>query len=47
MGISTNYQSLKTIYFQRCKHKHKLNEWAEFGEFIETLPMAKELILNE
>ena len=46
MGISTNYLQLKTIYSQRCKHKHKLKEWAEFGEFIENLPMS-ELIINK
>ena len=40
MGISTNYLQLKTIYGQRCKHKHKLKEWQEFGEFIESLPMS-------
>jgi hypothetical protein len=40
--ITTNYMSLKTIYKQR-RH-HKLEEWQEFCDFIETLPMAKELI---
>ena len=43
MGISTNYLQLKTIYFQR--RNHKLAEWKEFCEFIETLPMS-ELITN-
>jgi hypothetical protein len=43
--ISTNYMSLKTIYFQR-RH-HKLEEWKEFCDWIETLPMAKELITIE
>lgn len=46
MGISTNYLQLKTIYSQRCRHKHKLKEWHEFGEFIESLPMS-ELIINK
>lgn len=41
MGISTNYLQLKTIYNQRCKHKHKLEDWAKFGEFIESLPMSE------
>lgn len=41
MGISTNYLQLKTIYAQRCKHKHKLKEWQEFGGFIESLPMSE------
>ena len=43
MGISTNYLQLKTIYFQR--RNHKLAEWKEFCEFIETIPMS-ELITN-
>jgi hypothetical protein len=38
MGISTNYLQLKTIYNQR-RH-HKLTEWQEFCDFIETLPMG-------
>jgi hypothetical protein len=46
MGISTNYLQLKTIWNQRCKHKHKLDEWRIFGEFIQSLPMSKELIVN-
>lgn len=48
MGISTNYLQLKTIWNQRCRIKHKLVEWQEFGEWIKTLPMS-ELItgLNE
>lgn len=41
MGISTNYLQLKTIYNQRCKHKHKLDEWRIFGEFIQSLPMQE------
>jgi len=41
MGISTNYLQLKTIYNQRCKHKHKLEDWVEFGKFIESLPMSE------
>ena len=46
MGISTNYLQLKTIYNQRCKHKHKLEDWVEFGKFIESLPMS-ELITDK
>lgn len=38
MGISTNYLQLKTIYHQR--KKHKLIEWREFCDWIETLPMS-------
>ena len=46
MGISTNYLQLKTIYNQRCKHKHKLEDWVEFGKFIKSLPM-NELITGK
>ena len=41
MGISTNYLQLKTIWNQRCSHKHKLDEWRVFGEFIKSLPMSE------
>jgi hypothetical protein len=34
--MTTNYRQLKTIYLQR-KH-HKLREWHEFCEWIESLP---------
>ena len=44
MGISTNYLQLKTIYSQRSTHK--LNEWQEFCDWVETLPMS-ELIINK
>lgn len=43
-GMTTNYRQLKTIYAQR-KH-HRLPEWREFCEWIETLPMFKELCLG-
>jgi hypothetical protein len=46
MGISTNYLQLKTIWNQRCKCKHKLDEWRIFGEFIQSLPMS-ELIIEK
>lgn len=42
-GMVTNYRALKTVYSQR--KNHKLPEWREFCKWIETLPMAKELIL--
>ena len=42
--LTTNYRCLKTIYSQR--KNHRLPEWREFCEWIETLPYAKELILN-
>lgn len=43
--MTTNYRQLKTIYHQR--KNHRLPEWREFCEWIETLPRFKELILNE
>ena len=43
--IQLNYQVLKSMYFAR--RNHKLDEWVEFCNWIETLPYAKELILNE
>ena len=43
--MTTNYQQLRTIYFQR--KDHRLPEWREFCKWIETLPYAKELILGE
>lgn len=44
-GMTTNYRQLKTIYYQR--KNHRLPEWRVFCEWITTLPMFKELILNE
>ena len=41
----TNYRQLKTIYIQR--KNHKLPEWRLFCQWIETLPMFKELVLGE
>ena len=38
-GMSTNYQQLKTIYSQR--KDHRLPEWREFCEFVETLPHSE------
>ena len=42
---SGNYQVLRHIYHAR--KNHKLGEWHEFCEWIETLPYAKELIVGE
>ena len=43
--ISTNYRQLKTIYYQR--KKHRLPEWRKFCNWMETeLPHFKELCLN-
>lgn len=44
-GMTTNYRQLKTIYAQR--KNHRLPEWREFCAWIETLPMAHELILGK
>ena len=43
--MTTNYQQLKTIYAQR--RNHKLIEWQTFCDWIETLPMFKELCLRD
>ena len=43
--LTTNYRNLKTIYSQR--KNHTLPEWRKFCKWIETLPNAKELIINE
>lgn len=37
-----NYEVLRNIYFAR--RNHKLDEWHQFCEWIESLPYAKELI---
>ena len=44
-GMTTNYQQLKTIYYQR--KNHRLPEWQTFCEWIETLPYFKEICLGE
>lgn len=44
-GMSTNYRQLKTIYQQR--KNHRLPEWGEFCQWIETLPRAHDLIIRE
>ena len=40
-----DYQTLRRIYFAR--KGHKLKEWREFREWIESLPYAEELITYE
>ena len=40
-----NYEVLRSIYRQR--RGHKLNEWASFLNWIETLPFANKLIMEE
>lgn len=39
-----NYENLRTMYGQR--KNHKLTEWGQFCNFIETLPYATEFIVN-
>lgn len=41
-SMTTNYQQLKTMYFQR--KDHKLKEWHLFCEWCEQLPHFKELL---
>lgn len=43
--ITTNYQQLKTIYYQR--NAHRLPEWRQFCDWLRTLPHFKELCLKE
>lgn len=40
-----NYENLFAMYHQR--KNHKLDEWHQFCDWIETLPYAKELIVGE
>ena len=42
--MTTNYRCLRNIYKQR--KNHRLPEWREFCHWIETLPYAKELLIN-
>lgn len=41
-GITTNYQQLKTIYFQR--KNHRLPEWRKFCSWIESLPYMRDFL---
>jgi hypothetical protein len=42
--LTTNYRCLRNIYIQR--RNHKLPEWRAFCKWIETLPYAKEFLIN-
>ena len=42
--VTMNYENLRSMYHQR-KH-HKLTEWHSFCEWVETLPYAKEFIID-
>ena len=43
-GFTTNYQQLKTMYYQR--RYHRLPEWRAFCKWVEELPMFRELVLG-
>jgi hypothetical protein len=43
--VDTNYEELRTIYFQR--RTHRLPEWQWFCEEIKKLPYFEELFLTE
>lgn len=44
-GMTTNYRQLKTVYTQRRKQgEHRLPDWWYINDWIETLPLGKELI---
>lgn len=45
MRVTTNYQQLKTMYLQRRTHK-MWEDWGPVCDFIEELPMFKELCLK-
>ena len=40
-----SYENLRNMYHQR--KNHKLDEWHQFCDWVETLPYAKELIIGE
>ena len=44
MRVSMNYLQIKNIYQQR--KSHKVNDWKYFCDWVKTLPMAEELIIN-
>ena len=44
---TANYQVLRTIWKQRVKQPHRLEEWKMFGTWIKELPYAKDLITWE
>lgn len=44
MRVSTNYESLATIYKQRKHHRLK-EDWGAIISMIESLPLSKELII--
>ena len=44
---TANYQTLRTIWKQRVKQKHRLKEWELFGDWMSKLPYANDLIFYE
>lgn len=40
--VQLSYETARSIYFQR--RNHKLDEWRQFTDILESLPYAKELI---
>ena len=44
-GMVTNYRCLRNIYRQR--KDHRLPEWRAFCDWVETLPMADELLIKD
>lgn len=42
--MTTNYRCLRNIYLQR--KDHRLPEWRDFCRWIETLPLAEELLIS-
>ena len=43
--VTLNYEVLRNIYHAR--KNHKLNEWHEFCDWVESLPYAESLIIGE
>lgn len=43
--LMLNYEVLANMY--KSRKNHKLDEWREFCDWVETLPYAKELIINK
>ena len=43
--VQLNYQVLKSMYFAR--KNHKLDEWRDFCEWVETLPYFKEICCDD
>lgn len=41
-----DYATLRNIYCWRVKIPHKLTEWKQFGDWVESLPYAEDLIIN-